>query len=174
MALRPTLSRLGDVRVSRVRAAIKGSLVAIHRVERGVSPRIVKAAVIGTGGTTFIHGSALRAKLGLNSAWATFRGMSVSPAPASKMTIARGASVTLEGRLYPAITDGAAVTLYENSDGRWKTRQVTTSRIVQSLPDGYTAAYSRYRITVSPTATTQYYFKSATTTSPTTTVAVGG
>jgi hypothetical protein len=153
---------------------VKGSLQAIVRVERGVSPRIVKAAIVGTDGTTYLHGSTLRAKLSLNSAWATFTSLSIAPAPSARATVASGGSVTLQGRLYPALAEGAAITLHENADGTWRTRTLTTSRHDQSLPDGHVAAYSSFSIALSPSQTTQYYFKSGNTTSPTTTVTVTG
>ncbi|MEE4276753.1 MAG: SpoIID/LytB domain-containing protein, partial [Thermoleophilia bacterium] len=154
--------------------AVKGSLVAVCRVERGISPRIVKAAVIGTEGTTFIHGSTLRAKLALSSAWATFTSMSMVPAASDGVTIAAGESVTLEGRIYPALPADAVVALYSESDGVWHSQSVSTGRHTQALPDGYSTVYSTYSVTVSPSATTRYYFESGSVTSPTTTVTVTG
>jgi stage II sporulation protein D len=52
---------------------VKGRLKAVRIVKRGVSPRIVKARVIGTGGTTTTTGPELRARLGLPDTWATFK-----------------------------------------------------------------------------------------------------
>ena len=150
--------------------AVKGSLRAIYRVERGASSRIVKAAIIGSGGTTFMHGSALRVKLGLNSAWATFKSMSISPAAADKAAIASGESVTLSGHVYPALASGAIVKLYYNHDGTWRSRSVTTVRHSQNLSDGYAAKYSSYSVTLAPTQTTRYYFLSGAAKSPTTTI----
>ena len=57
-----------------------GSLRAVYTVKRGASPRIVKAAIIGSGGTKYIDGGSLRIKLGLNSTWAIFTSMGISPA----------------------------------------------------------------------------------------------
>jgi stage II sporulation protein D len=68
---RVTLSRhqmqakLGDL--------VKGRLRAIKVTKRGVSPRIVRAKVIGTGGSTSVTGSDLRVRLGLKSTWAKFK-----------------------------------------------------------------------------------------------------
>ena len=153
--------------------AVKGSLQAIYRVERGTSPRIVKAAIIGSSGTSYLHGSTLRAKLGLNSAWATFKSMSISPAAADKVSIVGGQSLTLSGRVYPALASGATVKLYDNDDGSWGSRAVATVRGSQALTGGYTATYSTYSITLKPKQTTRYYFLSGSAKSPTTTVTVG-
>lgn len=51
----------------------KGTLKSIKIVKRGVSPRIVKARVIGTGGTTTISGTTIRARLGLPDTWVSFK-----------------------------------------------------------------------------------------------------
>ena len=61
-------------------ASVSGSLRAIYVVDRGVSPRIVKAAIVGSNGVQFLHGSIVRSKLGLMDSWAYFRSMSISPA----------------------------------------------------------------------------------------------
>ncbi len=152
--------------------AVKGFLRAIYRVEAGASPRIVKAAIIGSEGTTFMHGSTLRAKIGLNSAWATFKSMSISPAAADKVAISGGQSVALSGRVYPALASGATVKLFYSRDGAWRSRSVATVRHSQDLSGGYTAKYSSYSVTLAPTQTTQCYFLSGAAKSPTTTITV--
>jgi stage II sporulation protein D len=151
--------------------AVKGSLRAIYRVQAGTSPRIVKAAIIGSEGATFMHGNTLREKLGLYSAWATFKSMSISPAAADEVTIAGGESVTLSGRVYPALASGATVKLYGH-DGAWHSRKVATVRHSQKLSGGFAARYSSYHISVAPTQTTRYYFLSGVAKSPATTVTV--
>jgi stage II sporulation protein D len=155
-------------------SAVKGSLQAVYRVERGVSPRIVKAAIIGSGGTTFMHGSTLRAKLSLNSAWANVRSLSIAPTVADEVAIAKGVSVSLEGRVFPALSSGAPVRLYVGTGGTWRSQEVATVRGSLSLPEGYKANYSSYRITLSPVKTTEYYFQAGNAKSPTTTITVGG
>jgi len=164
--LRRTPSQLGRA------LGAKGSVRAVYRVKRGSSPRIVKAAVIGSGGTTYITGSSLRVKLGLNSTWALFRSMSISPAARDKVTVAAGSRVYLQGRLYPAISSGAKVYLRSYYGGSWHTRGVTTKRVSQRLTSGYTARYSTYRLSVRPTKTTKYYFLVGKAKSPTTTITV--
>ena len=94
-------------------------------------------------------------KLGLNSAWAVFTSMGITPAARDGASIAAGGSITLSGRIYPALADGASVTLHYYYDGRWRSRGVTTTRKSESLPGGYTARYSLYSETVSPVADDQ-------------------
>jgi SpoIID/LytB domain protein len=62
--------------VQKIQAAlgdrIRGRLKNIIVTKRGVSPRIVKANLVGTGGTTSISGPDLRARLSLPDSWAYF------------------------------------------------------------------------------------------------------
>jgi stage II sporulation protein D len=51
---------------------VKGKLKRIDIVKRGVSPRIVKAKIVGTGGASTASGPTLRARLGLPDTWASF------------------------------------------------------------------------------------------------------
>ena len=51
---------------------VKGTLIGIRVVQRGASPRIVSAVVIGTRGTTTVTGSQLQSAFGLLSTWANF------------------------------------------------------------------------------------------------------
>ena len=51
---------------------LQGSLQQIRVLKRGQSPRVVSAEVVGTGGTTKVSGSQLRAKFGLYDTWARF------------------------------------------------------------------------------------------------------
>lgn len=52
---------------------VRGRLKRIVVTKRGVSPRIVKAKLVGTGGTRKVSGPDLRAYLGLPDTWATFK-----------------------------------------------------------------------------------------------------
>lgn len=151
---------------------VQGTLRGVYVVKRGVSPRIVKAAVIGTSGVTFIHGSILRAKLGLRDSWAYFKSMSISPAPADKPSITAGELLELKGRIYPALASGTTVTLHYYNNGAWHSRSVATTRHTQDLGSGYTAKYSTYTTSVSPSQTTQYYFSSGKAKTATVTVTV--
>ncbi|HYF26381.1 MAG TPA: SpoIID/LytB domain-containing protein [Baekduia sp.] len=51
---------------------VKGSFRGIKVLERGVSPRVVRAEVLGSRGRTTTTGPVLRARLGLFDTWATF------------------------------------------------------------------------------------------------------
>jgi SpoIID/LytB domain protein len=57
---------------AKLRGLVKGSLSGIEVLSRGVSPRIVAAQVLGSGGATAISGPALAARLGLPSTWLYF------------------------------------------------------------------------------------------------------
>lgn len=52
---------------------VKGRLKRIKVVKRGVSPRVVKADVIGTRGSVRTNGATLRARLGLFDTWVSFK-----------------------------------------------------------------------------------------------------
>lgn len=58
-------SKLGDL--------FAGKLQRIRILKTGVSPRIVRAKVVGSQGSTTVSGDALRYRLGLRSTWARFR-----------------------------------------------------------------------------------------------------
>jgi stage II sporulation protein D len=51
---------------------VQGSLQSIDVTERGRSPRIVSAKVVGSGGTTEVSGPTLQSRLGLRSTWVFF------------------------------------------------------------------------------------------------------
>jgi stage II sporulation protein D len=51
---------------------LQGMLRGIEVAQRGVSPRIVSAELVGSAGTTTVSGPELEAALGLPSAWACF------------------------------------------------------------------------------------------------------
>jgi stage II sporulation protein D len=64
------------VRMSNARmGALLGSPGTLRRVEvlsRGVSPRVVRARVVGANGSTILTGPQIRARLGLDDTWAYF------------------------------------------------------------------------------------------------------
>ena len=57
---------------SKLGRMLKGKLRNIVAVQRGASPRIVKAKLVGSRGTTMVSGPDLRAALGLPDTWAFF------------------------------------------------------------------------------------------------------
>lgn len=52
---------------------VKGTLRSIRVTKRGVSPRVVKATIVGSRGRTTTDGTTLRARLGLNDTWVSFK-----------------------------------------------------------------------------------------------------
>jgi stage II sporulation protein D len=66
-----TLSR-GEMQ-AKLGSLVRGRLQRIKVTKRGVSPRVVRAKVIGTGGATRVTGSDLQIRLGLRSTWMKFK-----------------------------------------------------------------------------------------------------
>jgi stage II sporulation protein D len=59
-----------------LRGLVQGKLVRIRVLQRGVSPRIVRAQVVGTRGVTVVTGPQLRKAFSLWDSWITFRTIS--------------------------------------------------------------------------------------------------
>ena len=151
---------------------VGGTLRAVYTVKRGASPRIVKAALISSSGVKFMDGNELRMKLGLKSTWAEFTSMSISPAARDHVAVPADTSLTLKGRIYPALGADETLRLYFNDGDAWRSREVTTTVMSEQLGSGYKAKYSAYSEGVSPTLTTKYYFKAGKNVSPTTVITV--
>jgi stage II sporulation protein D len=107
----------------RLRGIVKGNLRSIKVTKRGVSPRIVSANVVGTGGTTVVSGPTLRARFGLFDSWATFTtiGAKVVKPPKEKpkgspATPSGGASAS-ERSVRAATFSAAAATATPRYDG---------------------------------------------------------
>ena len=82
---RPQSIRMTLTRATRsLGGLVKGRLKQIRVLKRGVSPRIVRAGVVGTAGTTTVTGPQLRRAFGLRDTWIRFRSFStdVSKQPA--------------------------------------------------------------------------------------------
>jgi len=148
---------------------VKGDLRTIFVVKRGTSPRVVKAAIIGTKGTTFVSGASLRYKLALRDTWVSFASMSNVPA---STTVTSGVGTKLSGRIYPALKDGATVTLRYVREGASGSLTVPTVRHSQDLGSGFSATYSTYSLTVKPKKQTTYFFVSVKVRSPKVTLKV--
>jgi stage II sporulation protein D len=58
---------------SKLSGLFQGSLQKIDVVQTGVSPRIVRARVVGSSGSSTVSGSTLQSRLGLRSTWARFK-----------------------------------------------------------------------------------------------------
>ncbi|MFL5835785.1 MAG: SpoIID/LytB domain-containing protein [Solirubrobacteraceae bacterium] len=135
---------------------VKGSFVRVAVTERGASPRIVHAVVIGTRGRTRVTGPELKARLGLPDTWASFVDVSTEPAPAGAPLIAAvglGAGVRASADAARAVRGSVAggrrgarlAVQARGRHGRWRT--VTTTRL--SAGGNYAAVVPRagtYRV----------------------------
>lgn len=156
--------RWGPIKMSRAAAGgrlgrlVKGSFKGIKVLRRGGSPRIVRAAVVGSGGRTEVTGADLRRVFGLRDTWMTFNSATAdvetpaqqpdpvtpaTPAPAPSGSGTGGATAAgharsrVVGSAYPA-RPGTAVALQRRAGGRWvpagATRLGATRRYKVSLP----------------------------------------
>ena len=84
----------------------RGRFQRLKVLKRGVSPRVVRARVIGTRGSSIITGPSIRARLGLRDTWLTIVSVSSSqwrPARPARPPGARGCGRSrFAGRYYPA------------------------------------------------------------------------
>ena len=142
---------------------VRGDLRTIYVVKRGTSPRVVKAALLGTNGVTFVSGASLRYKLALRDTWVSFTSLSLVP---GGTTVTYGVGTTLSGRIYPALKNGAAVTLRFTRGGAPVSVDLSTTRHTQGLGSGFTATYSTYTATVKPKKQTTYSVVSGSARSP--------
>ncbi len=107
-----------------------GKFKKVSVIQRGKSPRIVRARVYGSGGTRVLTGPQIRARLGLYDTWAYFTGISTSQVRHAKGAHAAAASVfpELAGRFDPA-PKGRALTVERRVKGTWKrVSQLSTTR----------------------------------------------
>ncbi len=145
---------------------VKGRLKGITVTQRGVSPRIVKAVVVGSAGRTTVSGDQLKARFALRDTWMTFNSATAevetpedaptttaapakrggSGSPAGGATAARLTRPRVTGSAFPA-KPGTRVVLQRRADDRWarvgETRLGTTRRYKIGLPGP-----GRYRIVV--------------------------
>ena len=99
-----------------------GRFRGVKVLRRGVSPRVVRARVLGSAGSRVVSGPQIRAALGLRDTWMTFVRVS-SSARRSGHPLARGsarrAPRELHGRFSPA-PHGGALTVERRSRGGWR------------------------------------------------------
>jgi stage II sporulation protein D len=104
-----------------LRGLVKGSFRGIDVTQRGGSPRVVYADVVGSKGRTRVTGPTLRAKLGLRDTWATFTAISSredEPAGDEARAASSGGRV-LAGRITP-IRAGAQIRVERRAGGTWR------------------------------------------------------
>jgi stage II sporulation protein D len=99
---------------------VKGRFRAIKVLKRGVSPRIVRARIVGSRGSTIVTGPQIRARMGLRDTWFHLRRVSTQKSLAEARTL-RGARplVALHGTIDAPGTK--MVRLQRRTSRGWKT-----------------------------------------------------
>jgi stage II sporulation protein D len=117
-----------------------GAFKRVKVLDRGVSPRVVRARVIGSAGSVVLTGPTIRARLGLRDTWFTFVrvGSSVRRARSARPLSwgARLSPPALAGRYWPAPRSRRLV-VERRAGERW--RKVTRIRTTRS---------GRYRVSL--------------------------
>jgi len=161
--------RWGPLRLSlpaaarKLRGLVRGRLEGIEVLQRGRSPRIVAAEVVGSAGRTRVDGATLRARFGLPDSWAYFTTIDTrageAPAPgraarASWLDVFRAArpaardAGVVRGSIVPGRAGTRVVIERRATSGRW--RPAGTDRLDRG--GRYARAVSRpglYRVRVS-------------------------
>ncbi len=126
---------------ARLRPYLRGKLKAIKVRQRGVSPRIVAADVVGSKGTRRVTGTNLRQALGTYDNWMKFKRMTTN---ATEATSARKAGLAalvfgggrgVVGSVDPAKAGSKLIVEKRGRRGRWRRVEVAT-----------TGARGRYRV----------------------------
>src|SRR5215211_5084550 len=128
-----------------------GAFKLLKVLERGVSPRVVRAQVIGTRGSREVNGPQVRSALGLRDTWFTDHRVESS---AARSRSARPASWgprlterTLEGQFQPAPRRHVLGIERRAADGRWhpvtrtRTSRSGRYRVALERPGVYRVAY---------------------------------
>ena len=110
---------------------VRGRLRGVDVLQRGVSPRVVRARVRGSRGNSLVTGSGLRSSLGLRDSWIYIRRVTTRrPAGARASRIERPLA-TIAGRVEG--TRARSVALQQRYQGRWRTlAQVPLHRVRHS------------------------------------------
>src|SRR3954451_10304324 len=101
----------------KLRGLVKGKFRGVVVVERGASPRIRSADVVGSKGRTRVTGATLRRKLELRDTWASFKAITADE-DTSTAKAARTSHV-IAGRVTPA-RRGEEVAIERQVRGRWR------------------------------------------------------
>ena len=112
----------------KLRGLVKGTLQGIEITKRGVSPRIVRADIIGSRGRTTITGPQLRTRFGLMDTWAYFTFIDTKakkePAPDTEpqaQAAATHRNATITGRVTGVKRRTKLLVQRRNSAGTWTT-----------------------------------------------------
>jgi stage II sporulation protein D len=88
----------------KLRRYVRGRFQRIRVLQRGVSPRVVRAQVVGTGGATDVTGPQLRTAFGLYDTWAFFTSVSSkAKKPAAKKPAKATAPADPSGGVSPGV-----------------------------------------------------------------------
>jgi stage II sporulation protein D len=102
---------------AKLKGLVRGSFRGITVLERGASPRIVRAEVNGTNGVTQVTGPQLRTRLGLFDTWATFTYISGSKKHSSDDDGGGGKKTEQPSTTAPAGTTVPGATISPDSGG---------------------------------------------------------
>ena len=98
---------------------VKGQFQGLDVLQRGVSPRIVRAEVRGSGGNTDVSGAQLRSRLGLRDTWFYVRRVSSTTSSGMRARTVTGSSPTAAISGTVSVTRDRFVTLQRKAHGRW-------------------------------------------------------
>jgi stage II sporulation protein D len=98
---------------------VRGRLQSLDVLQRGVSPRIVRAEVRGSGGRTVVTGAQLRARLGLRDSWFYLRSVSSTTASRLRAHTSSGSGPFVAIRGSVSSSRDRFVTLQHRLRGRW-------------------------------------------------------
>jgi stage II sporulation protein D len=117
LSMRQTARKLGGL--------VQGSFKGIRVTQRGASPRIMTAEVVGSRGTTPTDGATLRARLGLFDTWAYFAAIKTEATasrhalgPRSYAFVDRRAAGTLHGTVIGP-PPGTRLRVQQRVGGKW-------------------------------------------------------
>lgn len=132
---------------ARLGSLVKGTFEGIEVTQRGVSPRVVAAKVLGSGGSSAVTGPQLQGVFGLLSTYMSFS--TISSSASDEVTHSRlvrtGMDAKLHGSVLPA-RRGAIVSIQRQVGGRWQT---VRRRVRLGRAGGYSVAVAgpaRYRV----------------------------
>jgi len=118
-----------------------GTLRQVKVLERGVSPRIVRARIVGTRGSTVLTGPQIRARLGLDDTWASFT--RVRSSQLRRATASANSRPVLDGSFTPAPRNRRLAVEQLLGDGAWRAVAIAATdarggyRVVLDEPGRY-------------------------------------
>ncbi len=110
------------------RLGAPGTFRRVEVLERGKSPRIVRARVVGSRGSRMLSGSDIRARLELYDSWASFTKVSTSQVKHRRARHARSTFPEVAGVFAPAPRSGRVVVERLSGTGWHRVSRIRTSR----------------------------------------------